>query len=80
MAAQLSLAAAKVTGPDGTLASKAQVLVRGDTLTIRHDGKADVRTGVQTVTQVSRGRWAIRFPDATELLVERVGRSCCGRR
>lgn len=81
MAAALSLASAKITGPDGEIIhAEAQVLVRGTTLTLRHGGQSTVRENVQTVTQVTRGKWSIRFPDATELTVERVGRRCCGRR
>lgn len=77
MPAQLSLASANVTGPDGLMASKAQVLIRGDVLKIGPDREV---AGVQSATQVARGRWVVRFADASELTVERVGGCGCGGR
>ena len=80
MAAQLSLASAKIIKPNGEVVESAQVLVRGNVLTLRHGGASDVYPDVQAVTQTRRGVWTIRFPDATEVTVERIGRSCCGGR
>lgn len=81
MPANLSLTSAKLTAPDGTVIDKAQVLVRGSTLTVRpQGGTAQVHDGVQSVTSPSRGQWVIRFPDGSEWTVLRLGRTCCGAR
>lgn len=80
MAAHLSLSSVKLTAPDGTVTNRAQVLVRGSTLTVRVGGTTTTHEQVQSVQQTSRGIWTIRFPDASEWTVERVGRSCCGAR
>lgn len=80
MAAQLSLASAKVTNGDEVVAASAQVLVRGDTMTLRHSGTSEQLEHVQSVEAVSRGVWLVRFPDGTELTVTRSGRTCCGGR
>jgi len=83
MAAQLSLASANVTDENGhAVATRVHVVVRGNVLTMRSgDGSGpDERPGVQSVTQVSRGVWRLRFPDATELTVTRTGGCGCGGR
>lgn len=81
MAAPLSLASATVTDEAGhAVATKAQVLVRENVLSMRSGGTSDDRPGVQSVTQVSRGVWRIRFPDSTELTVTRQGGCGCGGR
>ena len=83
MAAQLSLASAKVTGPEGVVASRAQVLVRANVLKVTVDHKTTAHPDVLTVTQESRGVWIVRFPGAVELRIERTGGacdSCRGRR
>lgn len=80
MAAGLSLAAAKVEGPDGLIADRAQVLVRQNVLTVRAGGVVDTFDGVQTVEQVSRGRWVLRFPDASEVTITRAAGCGCGGR
>jgi hypothetical protein len=77
MAGQLSLAAAKVIGPDGEVVSpRAQVLVRGNVLTMRYEGRTETLDGVQSVRQPRRGEFVVRFPDATEYVVTRIGRKC----
>lgn len=81
MAAGLSIAAARVEGPAGLIAERAQVLVRGNVLTVRGGGILDTFDGVQAVEQTTRGQWRIRFPDASEIVVTRAaGCGCGGRR
>lgn len=79
MAANLSIARAKVTLPDGELLDKVSLLVRQNTATIRLGSDVVTTADVTAVQRASgRNRWTITLASGETWAVERVGGCGCG--